>query len=327
MRSPSFLRRSLPWIVLSLLCASAAVGYWYYHRAEELPTGLEYGNGRLEATEIDIATKLAGRLDSVTVHEGDDVQRGQLVATLTLEELQAQLRGAQAQAQQARENAKAVRASVVSAESQQHLAQLTHNRTAKLMSKNFVSKDQLDQTQSALQVAQAALNVARNQIQEADAAVAAADANVDALRSTLLDARLTAPIAGRILYRLAEPGEVLAAGGKVLTLLDLNDVTMSVYLPAAEAGKITLGSSAKIMLDALPDPVPAKVVFVSPRAQFTPKEVETRNEREKLMFRVKVKVEPSWLAAHAAQAKPGMPGVVYLQTDANVKWPAVFPVR
>lgn len=327
MSSPSFFRRSLPWILLCLLGASAASGYWYYHRSEKLPAGLVYGNGRLEATEIDIATKLAGRLDSVTVHEGDDVQRGQLVATLTLEELQAQLRGAQAQAQQARENAKAVRASVASAESQQHLAQLTHNRTAKLINKNFVSKDQLDQTQSALQVAQAALNVVRNQIQEADAAIAAADANVDALSSTLKETRLTAPITGRILYRLAEPGEVLAAGGKVVTLLDLNDVTMSVYLPAADTGKITLGSSSKIILDALLDPVPAKVVFVSPRAQFTPKEVETRNEREKLMFRIKVKVEPSWLAAHAAQAKPGMPGVVYLQTDANAKWPAVFPVR
>ncbi|MDD2842855.1 MAG: HlyD family efflux transporter periplasmic adaptor subunit [Tolumonas sp.] len=327
MRSPSLFHRSLTWILLCLLGASAAAGYWYYHRAEALPAGLVYGNGRLEATEIDIATKLAGRLDFVTVHEGDDVQRGQLVATLTADELQAQLRGAQAQAQQARENAKAVRASVASAESQQYLAQLTHNRTAKLMSKNVVSKDQLDQTQSALQVAQAALNVVRNQIKEADAAVAAADANVEALSSTLQDSRLTAPIAGRILYRLAEPGEVLAAGGKVVTLLDLNDVTMSVYLPAADAGKITLGSSAKIMLDALPDPVPAKVVFVSPRAQFTPKEVETRNEREKLMFRIKVKVEPSWLAAHAAQAKPGMPGVVYLQTDTNAKWPAIFPVR
>jgi len=318
-------RRSIPWLVLFVFAGLAA--FWYFHKpVDELP-GLTYGNGRLEATEVDVATKLAGRLLSVEAKEGDDVQHGQLVATLEMATLKAQLRALKAQAQQARENANAVRASVASAESQRHLAQLTQNRTATLLRRNVVSKNQQDQSYSALQVAQAALNATRSQVEEADAAVAAADANIEALTSTLQDTQLTAPIAGRVLYRLAEPGEVLAAGSKVVTLLDLNDVTMSVYLPAAEAGQIMLGSPTKIMLDALPDPIPANVIFVAPRAQFTPKEVETRNEREKLMFRVKVRIEPAWLAAHASQAKPGMPGIVFMKIDSGAEWPTVFPPR
>lgn len=276
---------------------------------------------------MDVATKIAGRLSSIEVQEGDDLQVKQKIAEIEATELQAQLRAAEAQVQQALENTQEVIAGVASAESQYNLARITLARSDKLMSKNFISKDQLDQDRSALQVAQAGLTAARTRVKAANAAVATAKANAEVLQSTLQDTTLTAPIAGRVLYRLAEPGEVLAAGGKVVTLLDLNDVTMSVYLSAAEAGQVTLGAPAHIMLDALADPVPAKVVYVAPRAQFTPKEVETRNEREKLMFRIKVRVDPAWLATHATLAKPGMPGVAYIKLSADTDWPAQLPVR
>lgn len=260
----SFSRRSLFFFLLCILAGSAA--YWYYQQPTATYSDLVYGNGRLEATEVDVATKIAGRLSSIEVQEGDDLQVKQKIAEIEATELQAQLRAAEAQVQQALENTQEVIAGVASAESQYNLARITLARSDKLMSKNFISKDQLDQDRSALQVAQAGLTAARTRVKAANAAVATAKANAEVLQSTLQDTTLTAPIAGRVLYRLAEPGEVLAAGGKVVTLLDLNDVTMSVYLSAAEAGQVTLGAPAHIMLDALADPVPAKVVYVAPRS-------------------------------------------------------------
>ena len=136
------------------------------------------------------------------------------------------------------------------------------------------------------------------------------------------DAALRAPINGRVLYRLAEPGEVVAAGGKVLTLVDLTDMYMTIYLPTDKVGQVAIGSEGKILLDGLPDQaIPAKVSFVAPKAQFTPREVETRTEREKLMFRVKVQADPAWLAAHRDLAKAGMPGVAYVRLDPTRPWP------
>lgn len=325
MSASTSLRRSL---LLLLLFAIAIAGtVWYYRQPADLSSDLLYGNGRLEATEVDVATKIAGRVASVYADEGDHLQQHQKIAELEVNDIRAQLRAAEAQILQAQQSKQEALAGVASAQSQYNLAKVTLERSEKLMSKNFISKDQLDQVRSALQVAKANFNAAQTRVSAADATEAAANASADVIRSTLQDATLTAPISGRVLYRLAEPGEVLSAGSKVVTLLDLSDVYMSVYLSAAESGQVMLGTPARIMLDALPEPIPAKVVYVAPRAQFTPKEVETRNEREKLMFRIKVRVDPDWLLAHAALAKPGMPGVAYIKLSADTEWPAQLPVR
>lgn len=325
MSASTSLRRSL---LLLLLFAIAIAGtVWYYRQPADLSSDLLYGNGRLEATEVDVATKIAGRVASVYADEGDHLQQHQKIAELEVNDIRAQLRAAEAQILQAQQSKQEALAGVASAQSQYNLAKVTLERSEKLMSKNFISKDQLDQVRSALQVAKANFNAAQTRVSAADATEAAANASADVIRSTLQDATLTAPISGRVLYRLAEPGEVLSAGSKVVTLLDLSDVYMSVYLSAAESGQVMLGTPARIMLDALPAPIPAKVVYVAPRAQFTPKEVETRNEREKLMFRIKVRVDPDWLQVHAALAKPGMPGVAYIKLSADTEWPAQLPVR
>ena len=113
--------------------------------------------------------------------------------------------------------------------------------------------------------------------------------------------------------------EVLGAGGRVLLLIDPEDQYMNLYLPAALAGRLTQGDEARVLLDALPErPLPARIAYVAAKAQFTPKEVETRDERQKLVFRVKLRLtEP----AAVPQAKPGMPGVGYVRS-AEVAWPA-----
>ena len=127
-------------------------------------------------------------------------------------------------------------------------------------------------------------------------------------------------------YRVAQPGEVLGAGGKVLNMVDLADVYMTFFLPEQAAGRVALGQDVRIILDAAPQYViPAAVSFVASTAQFTPKTVETASERQKLMFRVKAQISPELL--HLQQVKTGLPGVAWIKLDAGAQWPAQLEVR
>lgn len=307
---------------------TAAIGFYLYqHRPAGLPAGLASGNGRLEATEVDVATKIAGRLAELGPREGDYVEAGAVLARLDADDLRAQLQAAEAQILQAQRAVDQSRAGVRKSQSEVSLAGKTLKRSEELVGRGFISRNKLDADQTGMEGAVAGMAQARGKVGEADAGVAAAQAKAESLRATLNDTSLKAPIAGRVLYRLAEPGEVLAAGGKALTLINLSDMFMTIYLPTEKAGLVTLNSEARIVLDALPGQViPATVSFVAPKAQFTPREVETRTEREKLMFRLKVKPDAAWLAAHRDLAKGGMPGVAYVRVDANASWPANLQV-
>lgn len=142
------------------------------------------------------------------------------------------------------------------------------------------------------------------------------------------DATLYASGAARILYRLAQPGEVLGSGGKILTLVSLEDAYMEFFLPASEAPpRVHIGDEARIVADIMPDmAIPATVMFVSPQAQFTPKQVETLTERENLMFRVRVRIPPELVAARINQVKTGVRGLVWVRlarVDGSLPdWPA-----
>lgn len=307
---------------------TAAVAYYLYEqRPEGLPSGFVAGNGRLEATEIDIATKLAGRLSEVLPREGDMVEAGSVVARLDVDDLRAQLRAAEAQVEQARRAVDETQAGVRKSASDVTLAGKSLRRSEDLVGRGFITRDKLDRDQTGVEGARAGMAQAQSRVGEAEAAVAAAEARVESLKVALNDTALKAPISGRVLYRLAEPGEVLAAGGKALTIVDLADMYMTIYLPTDLAGQVALNTEARIVLDALPEQViPAAVSFVAPKAQFTPREVETQNEREKLMFRVKLRADPAWLMAHRDLAKGGMPGVATVRFDAAAAWPATLQV-
>ena len=230
--------------------------------------------------------------------------------------------------EQAKEYANGAREDVKSAQSQQQLASVTLRRTQELIKKGFISAAQLDKDVSSMRTANATLASARNRVIQADASIREAEARVDSLKSNLDDLTLRSPVDGRILYRLAEPGEVLSPGGRVFSILDLNDVYMYIYLANLEAGSVELGSEARIVLDAIPDnPIPCTVTYVSPRNQFTPKEVETRDEREKFMFRIKLQVNQDWLARNIDIAKSGMPGIGWVKTDPDAVWPADLQVK
>jgi HlyD family secretion protein len=127
---------------------------------------------------------------------------------------------------------------------------------------------------------------------------------------------------------VAQPGEVLGAGGKVLNIVDLGDVYMTFFLPTEQAGRLQIGSEVHLVFDALPEyVVPARVTFVADVAQFTPKTVETAEERQKLMFRVKAKLPSELLKKYIRLVKTGVPGVAYVQVAPNAPWPANLQVK
>ena len=326
MPTPKIARSTLILGVLLLVVAGASV-WWFYVRIPPL-VGFGSGNGRLEVQEIDVATKFPGRIAEVLVDEGDSVQVGQVVARMDTSSLNAQVREAEAQVQRARQGQITAKALIAQRRSETLLAERDLERARALYVNANISAKDYDRTRSTMDTAKAATTQAEAQLAEADATIAASLAQKERIQVDLKDSVLTAPRSGRVQFRLAEPGEVLAAGGKVLTLIDPTDVYMTVFLPAAEAGRVALGAEARIVLDAAPDLViPAAVSFVADKAQFTPKEVETRTEREKLMFRIKVKIDPELVKGHEAQVKPGLPGVAYVQLDKAVQWPSSLQTK
>ncbi|MGY2286052.1 HlyD family secretion protein [Pseudomonas gingeri] len=304
--------------LLVVLLAAGGFGYWKSLH-DRLPEGLSMGNGRLEATEVQIASKIPGRLAEVLVNEGDKVTKGQLLARIDTRTLEAQRVQAEAEVLRARETFAAAQANVQLRQSELLLAGQELKRFRELSQRGFASGQLLDQQQARYDTSNSAVLAAKAQVAALSASIGAAQAQVAQLTSEIDDSSLLAPIDGIIQLRLAEPGEVLGAGGRVLLLIDPGDQYMNLYLPASVVGRLTPGDEARVLLDALPEqPLPAKIAFVAAKSQFTPKEVETRDERQKLVFRVKLRLTDP---AAVPQAKPGMPGAGYVRT-APTDWPA-----
>jgi len=309
--------------VITLGFAAAAIGFLLkILQTPELPPGIASGNGRIEAVEVDITTKFGGRLASVLVNEGDSVNLNQALVHIDTRELDAQLRRAEAEVRRARQEKNSAFAVIAQRKSELSLAKKDLDRSRGLYENDNIALEQLQRDETVVQTARAALAASQAQFSNTEAAIEAAIANTELLKVQIEDSVLKAPIAGRVLYRLAEPGEVLPAGGRVLTVLDTYDVYMTIFLPTQHAARLAIGADARIVLDGIPDRIiPARVSFVAPQAQFTPKEVETRSEREKLMFRVKVKIQPDFLKKYAELTKTGVPGEAYVRIDANAEWP------
>jgi HlyD family secretion protein len=322
-------RKPALWLLLAVLLGAGVGAYFWRNPAKQpLPAGIIASNGRLEATEVDIAAKLAGRIETVLVQEGDFVERGQVVARMDTSVLRAQLREARAEASRARLSVSTANAIVDQRRNEMILAQSILQRSQQLVQGHFISIEKLDTDQAQVNVAAAALTAAISQVAVAKAAVEAAGATIDRIQADIEDSVLRAPTAGRAQYRLAQPGEVLAAGGKVIGMLDLADVYMTLFLPEDSAGRLAIGGQARLVFDAAPEyVVPARVTFVATEAQFTPKTVETATERQKLVFRVKAQLDPKFLREHWTQVKAGVPGIGYVQVDANAAWPDVLAIR
>lgn len=344
-------RRRWVWIA-AIVIVVVGGGYvvWDKLQPPGLPPGIASGNGRIEATEVDIAAKIAGRIKDVVVDEGDFVTQGEALAHMDTATLDAQKREADAQLQRAliavstaqslvtQRNAErnANKAAVEQRNADLDAAQRRLARTAELVLHNAAPSQRLDDDRAGMLADKAAVAAAEAQVAASEAAIGAAQsqvvdskAAVDAARATIQriqvdidDSTLTAPRDGRVQYRVAQPGEVLSAGGRVLNMVDLSDVYMTFYLPTDQAGLVAIGAEARIVLDAAPQLViPASVSFVSDVAQFTPKTVETKEERQKLMFRIKARIPPNLLRKYIKQVKTGLPGIAYVKLRPDAEWP------
>lgn len=313
------------------MTTGVAVTGWYLWQqgtTGKLPDGIVVSNGRIEANQVEIATKLPGRIVEITPQEGDTVEVGDVVARLDAAEYEHQLHQSNAEVQRAQQSLAAAQAAVENRRGELTLARQEFDRTSVLARKGFAPNERLDLRQQQLASAAAALKVSEAQVAEASAAIASADASAQHMQSVLAETAIKSPIRGRVQYRLIEPGSVMAAGGRILTLLDLSDVSMTIFLPAYDAGRLVIGDEARVVLDAAPEYVfPTKVIFVSPEAQFTPKTVETTAEREKLMFRVKLQAPQDLLRKLENRVMSGLRGVAYVRTDQAARWPDRLAVK
>lgn len=340
-------------IVRGVILLAVVLGGWLVWsllKPSGLPEGIVGGNGRIEAVEIDVSAKTPGRIRDIVADEGQMVQAGQVVAHMDVDVLTAQRAEAEAQLAQAINSVQIAESQVAQRQSERASAMaVVRQRSAELGAarkrlarsttlsrEGATAAQERDDDQAQVEGAAAAVEAARAQLAAVDASIASARSQiigarstVDAARATIAridadinDSDLRAPRSGRVQYRVAQPGEVVAGGGRVLNLVDLTDVYMTFFLPETVAGRVGLGSEVRIVLDAAPDIViPATISFVADVAQFTPKTVETQSERQKLMFRVKARISPALLRQHITQVKTGLPGMAYVKADPKAVWP------
>jgi HlyD family secretion protein len=297
-------------------------------RGTSMPKGIAKTNGRIEATQIDVAAKYAGRLATVTVNEGDEVTAGQVIARISSPEYEAQLRGARAQVLKAKQTLAEAVALIAQRKSDLVYAKTDVERGEPLVEKGILSRQVFQQRTTKAEVAEAALNAAAAQHEAAQFGITSAQAEVERIEAILVDLTLVSPRSGRVQYLIHRAGEVVDAGMRILTILDLSDVYMTIYLPSGQAGQLALGDEARMVLDPFPQYViPATISFVATDAQFTPKSVETTEEREKLIFRIKLQVDPKVLGKYHDQVKTGVRGIGFVRTDSSVAWPDNLAVK
>lgn len=295
---------------------------WWQEKQSALPDGIAFGNGRIEANEVDISVKYTGRVLDILAEEGDMVSPGQTLVIMDTVELQARLDRSNADLNQGIAALKEAEVQLTKARNDQAYAQQQYARSIKLLKENVVSHSHVDERQNARDAANSAVQAAEARLRTLGKGIEAYQASVRQIEAEIAEAQLKAPVIGRVLYRLAQKGEVLSTGGKVMTLLDLSNVYMEIFLPAADAGVLQIGAVARIVLDIAPDlAIPARVTFVSPQAQFTPKQVETRSERDKLMFRVKLQIPTELVLKNIERVKTGLRGIGYVRADSNIPWP------
>lgn len=315
-------------VVVLVAGGAGAYAYWLQNQASRVPQGLARANGRIEVERADVSTKYAGRIADLSVDEGAFVKMNDVLVRIDTTEILAQLVAARAAVHRAHQSVARSQADVALREAELRLAEAELRRVVELARTNIASPAELDRRTAQRDVSKASLEGAKVAVEDAKAATEVAQAQVAQIEAMIADMTLKAPVSGRVEYRLAQAGEVVAAGGRVLTLLNLSDVHMTIFLPTSQVGRVELGSEARVVLDSASEYViPATVSFVAAEAQFTPKYVETANEREKLMYRIKLHISPQILDTYRGYVKAGMTGNAYVKVQAGGAWPASLEPR
>lgn len=319
----------IKYVILGLVVIGAvSFAVWKNQQlqAEEL-VGIAAVNGRLELKRLDVATLYPGRVEEILVQEGDEVKINQPLARLSSTISQTQVSSALAQKKRAEETVSRALAEIDARQQQAKVAKLELDNAFKLRRDNLISSTELERRQSAYNASLAAVNTTQAAKAEAEAAVTQAQAQLEKAQSQYEDMIIKAPKDGRLEYQIAEVGNVLGAGGKVVSVLDPTDTYINVFLTAQQMNQIKLGDDARIVIDGINAVFPAKITFVANNAQFTPKSVETTEERAKLMFKVKLQIPVDIALKYKGLLKGGMTAIGYVKYDPQAQWVEQLDVK
>lgn len=268
-----------------------------------------FGSGTLEATEVLVRAKSVGDVLAMNVSEGDQVQIGAVIAQIDTEKIVLQKLQILAVLEELELNLQNAHRAVRLAEDQHQNTSKKYIRHKALFEQQSTTQQQLDDVEMALKAATTQLENARTSLQALQAKRKQVQAQLQLLNSQIRDTTVRAPINGIVIGKYVHQGEVVSAGAAIVNLADLENLWIRVYLTTNEVGRISLGSTARIQMDALPEKTfPGKVTWISPKAEFTPKNVQTREARADLVYAVKVEVKNS-----TGELKIGMPADVWFE--------------
>ncbi|MFQ5642612.1 MAG: efflux RND transporter periplasmic adaptor subunit [Thiogranum sp.] len=322
-------------LVIPLLLAIAAGAWWYSNTRDAEDAGRLVLYGNVDIREIDLTFNNSEHIDSLLVQEGDRVRKGQLLATLHRERMQAEYAAAQAKVASQKaivarleagsrpEEIRQARADVAAAQAKLIDAELTFERTKKLYKERAASKQAADDSQANLNTARANLKVAEEalalavegprveDIAEAKAMLKVDEAQLALAQEVLKDTELFAPADGVIRNRILEPGDMASPQKPVFTMALINPVWIRTYAPETVLGKLALGMSASVSTDSYPDKsYRGWIGFISPTAEFTPRNVETPELRTRLVYQVRV-----YVCNPQDELRLGMPATVSISLD------------
>ncbi|MFC6277315.1 HlyD family secretion protein [Psittacicella hinzii] len=317
--------RLLIGIVVLILLGS---GYYIYTNVvKALPTGIAGQNGRIVVKRIDVATLYSGKVEKVLIEEGEVVKQNQALATLQSAQTTAQLENAHAQVTSTQQAVVAAQAALDKAQQQLKIARLEYTNASQLRKNNLISSTEYQQHLANYNSAKAQVESAQSAVAQAQAQVSAANAQLQAASTMDQDMTINAPIAGRIEYRLVDPGNVVATGAKIASILDPTNVYINIFLPTEQVNQLKIGQEARIILDGVDAVFPASVTYVDSQNQFTPKSVETADERTKLVFKVKLQITHDVAQKYSSLLKSGMPAMGYVRYDSSAAWPSEYQVK
>ncbi len=315
--------RRLALIGLMLVGLTAVSALVYFRlQPEPPPEQLVYGSGRIEADEIRLSPEVPGRLVENRLREGEGVRAGELVAQLDPVDFELQADQASAQHEAVRRSVSQIDAQIHLARHHAETAQRDLQRYERLRRDGWVTVQQIEARRNAYMAAADQVSVLGQQRAQARAQSEVASRSLSLARERLGRTRIRSPLAGSVLERLAEPGEVIAAGQPFAVIANLARVRLKVFVSEADLGRLRLGAPARIRVDAFPDrSFPARVARVDAQAQFTPRDVHMQDERVRTVYGVTLEASnPQGLL------KPGMPADAWILWDPSRGWPARLAV-
>lgn len=298
-------------LILFIVAIFCSIGFFVYKNFfAKNNDNIITGNGRVEAREVAVSAKFGGKIVELKVNEGDYVKKDQLLAVIDSRALEADIEAQKAKSNEILKQISAVDAEIKATNSDITFYTKELNRTKALIKQNFASQLELDKNNNALDKTKAKLNSLIANKNSLQASYKSLLATIKAQEINLSDMKIYSPINGVVLYKLVENGEMISNGSRMFIMYNPDDLYMTIYMPSENAGQVKLGEKATVKLDAYKNKTfPATITFIADNAEFTPKEVETQKERQKLVFRVKLTFDDN----SNREAKPGMPGDGYIE--------------